>query len=995
MCFMLAKTSDNHRLGFRVLALLAVFALSGFTGLIYESVWSHYIKLFLGHAAYAQTLVLAIFMGGMAIGAGLVGRWATRVAQPLLAYAAVELLLGVFALLFDREFRGFIQWSLDSVLPALGSPAAIQLFKWSGAALLILPQSILLGMTFPLISSGLMRAVRGRPGEMLALLYFANCIGAAIGVIASGFLLIGRVGLPGTLLVAGCLNFLVGFASWLLGRRADHAQVPASTAVPGDRPSGLHLLAVAAFTTGFVAFLYEIAWIRMLSLALGSSTHSFELMLAAFIFGLATGGLWIRRRIDQIPDPLLFLGLVLLLNAALAACTVAGYYYSFDVIAWAKSAFAPTASGYLGYNLVAQTIAIAIMVPVTFLAGMTLPLITLASLRRGSGERAVGTIYAWNTVGCIAGVLVAVHVLMPAFGAKATILTGSVTMLVLALVLARGSIQLPEHRRIAVVAGVTILAVAWVGVAVTMDPRRMVSAVYRTGLVDIPARSEVIYFRDGKTATISLVRESDTITIATNGKPDAALEMGRGPPAADEVTMILAGALPLSLHPAPRRIANIGIGSGLTSAVMLASASVTEVTSIEIEPFMVAAAELAFRPRVDKVFDDPRSRIVIEDAKTFFASRPERFDVIVSEPSNPWISGVATLFSSEFYEQITRYLEADGLLVQWLQIYETDLDVVVSILKALSPHFADYQVFNVDDANILVVASRTRMLGEPRPGIFDSEPMRAELTRAGITGVEDLSSRRVGNRQLLDPFVRSRAVPANSDYFPFVDQNAAKYRFINRNALPLVELTMLPVPFTELALPQWPTLPPAAPPEFARGYRETLVDRAGIIATSIERDEFDRVPAAIARDAFVAMAVDGGCASAARRGAWTEAVNELSRHTTAFLPYVSLQPLWQRITASECYRAASAAEALWPDFMHAVARRDRPEIVRLGQELIAQGHVDEQSANAGYVLTAVGAALYGMGRQQEGVTLIERWPDVARAGGEFGLALQVLGAASF
>jgi hypothetical protein len=270
--------------------------------------------------------------------------------------------------------------------------------------------------------------------------------------------------------------------------------------------------------------------------------------------------------------------------------------------------------------------------------------------------------------------------------------------------------------------------------------------------------------------------------------------------------------------------------------------------------------------------------------------------------------------------------------------------------------------------------------------------MREELTRAGITGVEDLSSRRVGNKQLLDPFVRSRAVPANSDYFPFVDQNAAKFRFINRNALPLVELTMLPLPFTELALPQWPTLSPAVSSEFARGYRETLVARAELVASSVGRNELDQVPAAIARDALIAMAVDGGCASAGRRRVWTEAVTGLAGHTTAFLPYDGLQDMWERIAASECYRSSSVEEALWPDFLHAVARRDRPEIVRLGRALAEQGYVDRQSESAGYVLTAVGAALYGMGRKAEAAALVAGWSEEGRAGGEFALALQVLGA---
>ncbi len=567
---------------------------------------------------------------------------------------------------------------------------------------------------------------------------------------------------------------------------------------------------LAAFGTGVASFVYEVAWIRMLSLVLGSSTHSFELMLAAFIFGLAAGGLWIRRRIDRDRDPMASLGRILLMIAGLSALTIAGYFFTFDVIAWAKSAFAPTDSGYLGFNLTAQALSMALMVPVTFFAGATLPLITHAFMSRGAGERAIGSIYAWNTLGCIVGTLLAVHVLMPGLGLKGAILAGSTVSLALGLssiALSRGRFGTLGTRAIAVA---SVAAITWVALAITPDPRRMTSAVYRTGATRTAPGSEVIYLRDGRTATISLVRLHDVVTIATNGKPDAAIQMGRGAPAPDEITMILAGALPLSLHPAPRIVANIGIGSGLTSSVLLSTEDVKSLTSIEIEPFMVEAARQGFLPRVSRTFEDPRSRIVVEDAKTFFAGARTRFDVIVSEPSNPWVSGVSTLFSDEFYSQIAGYLAPGGLLVQWLQIYETDLSVVMSVLKALSPHFTDYVLYNVNDSNVLVIASRDRKIGDPSPRIFSSPALKAELKRAGIEAVENLNSRRIGNKRLLDPFVRGYPVPANSDYFPFIDQAAPKLRFLNSNALPLVELQMLPVPFLELALPEWTPGRPSA-----------------------------------------------------------------------------------------------------------------------------------------------------------------------------------------
>jgi spermidine synthase len=395
-----------------------------------------------------------------------------------------------------------------------------------------------------------------------------------------------------------------------------------------------------------------------------------------------------------------------------------------------------------------------------------------------------------------------------------------------------------------------------------------------------------------------------------------------------------------------------------------------------------------------RVFDDSRSKIVIEDAKSFFAGSHTRFDVIVSEPSNPWVSGVATLFSDEFYGQITGYLADDGLLVQWLQIYETDIDVVISILKALSPHFTDYQVFNVDDSDILVVASRGHELGNPDPKIFDNAALREELRRAGITGLEDLTSRRFGNKKLLDPFLHASRAPLNSDYFPFVDQNAAKFRFMNRNALPLVELTMLPVPVLELALPDWTTAPPGPPPEFGQGYREVLVSRAKIVAMSFATGNVNDLPPTLAASANMLNVETEACRDPGNRRAWLAAVLELSGQTSSYLPYSELLPMWRAIQSSGCYASATLAERIWPDFLHAVARRDRPEIARLGTELLQRQMVRTRSDEAGLVLAAVAASMYGSGNIGAAGDFIRAWSLMLGDRDPHALALRILAAAA-
>src|SRR5271170_5658045 len=199
--------------------LLGVFVVSGFTGLIYESIWSHYLKLFLGHAAYAQTLVLAIFMGGMALGSWVVARRSARIRRLLWSYVLVEGLIGILGISFHRTFIAASDFSFASVIPSLPAGFLIHAYKWSLAALLIFPQSVLLGMTFPLISGGLIRRWPDRPGETLATLYFTNSLGAALGVLVSGFVLIAAVGLPGTIRIAGFLNVALALLVWSIVRR--------------------------------------------------------------------------------------------------------------------------------------------------------------------------------------------------------------------------------------------------------------------------------------------------------------------------------------------------------------------------------------------------------------------------------------------------------------------------------------------------------------------------------------------------------------------------------------------------------------------------------------------------------------------------------------------------------------------------------------------------------------------------------------------------------
>lgn len=762
-------------------SLFFVFTLSGFAGLIYESIWSHYLKLMLGHAAYAQTLVLVLFMGGMALGAAGCSRISARLSSPLMAYAGVELLLALFAFGFDPLFRLLLGWLLETAAPALASAWAIEALKWGLAAALILPACVLLGATFPLISAGVLRLDPKSAGNALGWLYFTNSLGAVAGVLTSGFLLIGMVGLPGTLMTAGLCNALLAITVYALSKGADEsvpvtneAQVIATIGGPPPMEKlPVQLLLATAFLTGSASFFYEIGWIRMLSLVLGSATHSFELMLGAFILGLALGALYIRNHIDTVREPLRLLAWVQVLMGTAALGTLVIYGWSFEWMGAIVRTLTKTDTGYAWFNLLSQGICCALMLPVTFFAGMTLPLITALLLRQGGGEAAVGTVYAANTWGAIAGIVLAVNLVMPVAGLRNVVVAGAVIDLGLGLwLLTRAGLPQRMPARLAL-AGMVLVAI---GITVTLrfDVGQLASGVYRDGYSR--RTGEFLWRRDGKTASIDVMAlpASRHIMIMTNGKPDASLRSGGT--SEDDFAQILMGLMPLVLRPDAREVAVVGMGSGRLTHVLLGFTTLSAVHTIEIEPAMVEGARL-FGPLVERTFRDPRSRIHLEDAKTYFARHQQRYDAIVSEPSNPWVSGVASLFSQEFYAQAKRHLNPNGVFVQWLQMYEFDDALFASVIQALGSEFSDYAIYATDDSNVLIAA-----VPEGRLPAFDTTVLKQAGVKPlaesiGVRVEADLQIRRIGTRRTVDPWVLASRAPVNSDYFPFLDQNAGRERF--------------------------------------------------------------------------------------------------------------------------------------------------------------------------------------------------------------------------
>lgn len=985
---MSSEITKNRQRG----GLLAIFILSGFAGLIYQSIWSHYLGLFLGHAAYAQALVLAIFMGGMAAGAAWIARAGQKWRNLIRGYAVIEAIIGVLGLVFHQVFTGVAGFSYDTLIPALGSPGAVDIARWSIAALLILPQTILLGMTFPLMSGGLIRRYPGSAGNLLGGLYFTNSIGAAIGALAAVFVLLPWVGLPGAMVTAGVLNFAVAALAWWLAREPEPIAAPAVVGAIAPEQSLrknalLRTVLLGTALSGAASFAYEIIWIRMLSMAVGSTMHAFELMLASFIAGIALGGLWVRRYADSTSSPLRLVGWMQVFMGIAALASLAVYANAFAWVGWLMQALAKTDGGYALFNLGTASIAIAIMLPAAFFAGTTLPLFTVALLRAGHGERSIGRVYAWNTLGSIMGVLVAIHLLIPTVGLKLALCIAALVDIGIGLFLLRGQVQDQRSMlRFGIAAGLAAVALI-LAVRIPFDPMIMASGVFRHGRSSLFSGDRILYYKDGKTASVAAVlSENGGLSISTNGKPDAAIQMsGDLPPSDDEPTMTMAAVLPLAMLDEPKQVGVIGFGSGLTTHTLLGDPRLERVDTIEIEQAMVEGAR-SFGPRVERAYTDRRSRIVIDDAKSYFSGQKNQYDVIISEPSNPWISGVGALFSKEFYRFIPSHLTDNGLFVQWVQLYEINDQLVASILKGLTTSsFSDYGAWLSNSTDLLIIATKNGPLPElDAQRVLASPQLKAELARLQLDSTQRLAFRKVANADLLRGMARYYGnLPTNSDFYPVLGLHAPKARYLTSSADGILTLPFYLPQLLETLAVRLPLPAEMSPSPLDHFIADVYTLRARALAAAMRNQAIKEHADGRLNDKAVLPALQikallAECSttwSAQRTSSFSLRLRELAERTlghlsTQELRGVLIEPEWAR-----CVSMPVEFRAVF-EILDAHARRDYAAMEKFGQQWLERPP-QIAALQTDFSAMALSAVLYSLAHQK-------RWDQLLQTAESYG-----------
>jgi len=426
---------------------------------------------------------------------------------------------------------------------------------------------------------------------------------------------------------------------------------------------------------------------------------------------------------------------------------------------------------------------------------------------------------------------------MPLLGLKALLTTGALLDMgvgVAILLLLRQSGPAARRLALAAVGGWAVVA-AIAGLSPAFDRRLLLSGVYRFGIVPPKGARDVMFYKDGRTATVSAEKINATgeIFIATNGKSDGALSAywfdqcdpaaPRHPLRADAATLALAALITLAHKPEATTGAVIGQGTGMSSHLLLGSPRLKELYTIEIEPEMIRASR-AFYPANRRDFDDPRSHYVVDDAKSYFAAAGRKYDFIFSEPSHPWVSGVSGLFTLEFYDRVTQYLQPDGVFAQWIHIYDIDDRLVMTVLSALHQKFKHYEVFMPASTDMLVIATNAARVPRPDWGIFQFPDIAQDFCHQIPFTPEAMEATRLGNEATFGPLVQRFPAP-NSDFYPHLDNGAERTRYLGRQALGIYGLNYdrfdITAPFGQRrTLPASFTLAPA--PDIPRMYALAL-----------------------------------------------------------------------------------------------------------------------------------------------------------------------------
>jgi len=765
---------DDERL------LLIGFTFSNMASLVYEVVWGRELGYVFGTTAYAVSAVLAAFMTGLALGSFIFGRLADR-QEPVRLFAFLELGIGVYGILTIWLFSALTHPYIF-ISKSLSGASFLFLQVALAMAVLLIPTT-LIGGTFPVMSKIHARRFE-QLGERISDVYSLDTIGAAAGAFASGFILIPFLGLARTTVFAAALNLLVGA---LIYQRLPELQLKAPERLKREVSLGAFEKTVLAsfFLSGFAALTYEVVWTHMLGTVFSTSIYAFSTILTAFMAGLALGSYLVGKVVDRLKDPV---GAFIYVELGIAVCAILllSAFSKMDIL-FLKLYYSLNSSFVALFTAFFLLFFTLFLLPTT-LMGSTMPLVSRIFTRAlpEVGED-IGSIFSSNTLGGILGSLAGGFLLLPLLGVEKAIIAASLFNITSAALLFQHS-KLDKNSFLGALA--IFAAIGFLFTSYSISP--LTGGAYYQGtrlerMEDynrVKEQTEILFTKEDPHGVVAVTRYKGATSLLINGKIDASNGIE------DLTTEYMLAYAPLMLHPAPEKVLNIGLGGGFTLSAIEDFNEVRAIDVVEINPAVVEATMEEFSELNDHALSDPRANLVVADARNFLLVNDRKYDVVISEPSNPWLGGESGLFTEEFYRLVKKRLEEDGVFVQWVPLYDLRAEDLKVLLKTFQKVFTHTHTFLTASAGDMIV------VGSAKDMDYDYKLMKDRLSRPVLkrrfTVFAASSERQRTANQDIESFfsyyalspeeVRSYASGArdtNRDDHPLIEFASARFNFMN------------------------------------------------------------------------------------------------------------------------------------------------------------------------------------------------------------------------
>jgi len=794
--------------------ILTFLLFSGTCGLIFEILWMKMLTLVIGNTVFSITTVLTSFMGGLALGSFLAGRLEDKIKNPLRIYGLLEGCIGAYALvlpLLIAATEPFFRFIYQNVNPSF---YGFSLLRFLVCGIILLVPTTLMGATLPVISKYFVKR-QAHLGWTVSKIYGVNTFGAVLGSFAAGFILIPRLGIILTIYSAAFVNLAIAASVLILFRNRPQVELEEKKeevreqekkkekekkgeieeeVIRGTWSKVTFVVLVGIGLSGVAAMIYQIAWTRVLSLSIGSSVYAFSLIVTAFICGLALGSLFIGKFIDRRKH--LVLGLALVEGIiGISALLVVPLLGKLPVIA-AKVVFS-SASSFKYIHFAEFAIIFPLLLIPTFMMGAAVPMaIKICARDAKRVGRFFGNVYAANTVGAIFGSFIAGFILIPWLGAQKSIFLAVLMNIIVAVAIVLHAPTLAVARRIVGALVIVVIAVvAWSPIS-TWDTSLLTSGpyIYSERYRDTSAQKgvdleaaikegrQLLYYKEGLHALVSVEKTPQgNMSLNINGKTDASAKGG------DVATQLMLGHLPLLLHQSAEEVLVIGLGSGMTLGAV-ERYPVKAVDVVEIEPAVVEASQY-FRDFTGDALNDKRVNLIVADGRNHLALTRRQYDVIISEPSNPWVSGMANLFTREFFELAKKRLRKGGVMCQWVHAYSmfsVDFRTIVRTFSATFPHAAVWEASLGNDYLLIGFPEDLNIDQRMLEDRLDEQRMRADLVKMNMTDLASFLSKLVITKEAMAEY--TKGAPLHTDDNALLEYSAPKALLQSRSTSLLEEL---------------------------------------------------------------------------------------------------------------------------------------------------------------------------------------------------------------